>query len=369
MTRQNSFKRLVRARMEKTGQSYTVARQTVLAAEKAKASEPPVLTMSDEAIRRRTGRGWEEWFGLLDGWSAHERPHKEIARWLREQHGVDGWGAQSVTVSYERARGLRALRERPQGFSVTAQKTVAMPVDRLYETFVDESRREGWLPSAELRERTATKPKSARFDWGDGETRLVVGFTAKGDAKSTVALEHERLADADEATRMKAFWQERLTALASHLGTATSSDGTSIAFERLGEGPVLVLVDGALCYRSFGPMTPLAELLAPDFTVYRYDRRGRGDSGDTAPYAVAREIEDLEAVIAETGDAAFVFGMSSGAVLALEAAASGLAISKLALYEPPLTVAEQEPEETDDFGERLDRLISAGRRATRSSSS
>ena len=150
---------------------------------------------------------------LLDASGAVDWPHKEIARWLREERGVDGWGAQSVTVSYERARGLRAVGEHPEGFSVTAQKTVAVPVDRLYEAFVDESLRKRWLPEAELRERTATKPKSARFDWGDGGTRVVVGFIAKGEAKSTVALEHARLADAGEAERMKAFWRERVVVL------------------------------------------------------------------------------------------------------------------------------------------------------------
>ncbi|HEY6779079.1 MAG TPA: hypothetical protein VI122_21440 [Thermoleophilaceae bacterium] len=213
MTRQKAFKRLVRGRMEKTGESYTAARASLLAAQETGATERPPLTTSDEAIRRRTGRGWEEWFDLLDEWGAAERPHKEIARWLREERGVDGWGAQSVTVSYERARGLRAVGEHPEGFSVTAQKTVAVPVDRLYEAFVDESLRKRWLPEAELRERTATKPKSARFDWGDGGTRVVVGFIAKGEAKSTVALEHARLADAGEAERMKAFWRERVVVL------------------------------------------------------------------------------------------------------------------------------------------------------------
>lgn len=213
MTRRKSFKRLVRGRMEKTGESYTAARASLLAAQETGATERPPLTTSDEAIRRRTGRGWEEWFDLLDEWGAAERPHKEIARWLREERGVDGWGAQSVTVSYERARGLRAVGEHPEGFSVTAQKTVAVPVDRLYEAFVDESLRKRWLPEAELRERTATKPKSARFDWGDGGTRVVVGFIAKGEAKSTVALEHARLADAGEAERMKAFWRERVVVL------------------------------------------------------------------------------------------------------------------------------------------------------------
>jgi hypothetical protein len=213
MTRQKSFKRLVRSRMEKTGESYAAARATLLSAEEAKTPEGPTLTMSEEAIRRRTGRGWEEWFDLLDEWNAAERSHKDIATWLREEQGVDGWGAQSVTVSYERARGLRAVGERPEGFSVTAQKTVAVPVDRLYEAFVDESLRNRWLPDGELRERTATKPKGARFDWDDDETRVVVWFSAQGDAKSTVALEHARLPDAEEADRMKAFWRERVAVL------------------------------------------------------------------------------------------------------------------------------------------------------------
>jgi hypothetical protein len=213
MTEQKSFKRLVRARMEKTGESYTAARAALLAAEEPQAAEGPVLTMSEDSIRRRTGRGWEAWFDLLDDWGAAERSHREMAAWLVEEHGIGGWDAQSVTVSYERARGLRAVGERPEGFSVTAQKTVAVPVDRLYEAFVDESLRERWLPDGGLRERTATKPKTARFDWGDGDTRVIVGFTAQGDAKSTAALEHARLADAEEAERMKSFWRERVATL------------------------------------------------------------------------------------------------------------------------------------------------------------
>ena len=213
MTRQRSFKRLVRSRMEKTGESYTAARATLLGADDATAAEKPVFTVSEEVIRRRTGRGWEEWLDLLDEWGAPERSHKEIAAWVAERQGSDGWSAQAVTVSYERARGLRAVGERPDGFSATASKTVAVPVDRLYDAFVEESLRQRWLPDAELRERTATKPKSARYDWGDGETRVIVGFEAKGEAKSTVALEHARLADAEEADRMKAYWRDRVSAL------------------------------------------------------------------------------------------------------------------------------------------------------------
>ena len=219
MTTQKSFKRLVRSRMKKTGESYTAARAALLTAEEPKTTEGPAFTVSEEAIRRRTGRGWEEWLDLLDGWGAAERPHPEIARWLRDEQGVDGWGSQAITVSYERARGLRAVGENADGFSITASKTVAVPVERLYDAFVDESQRERWLPGAELRERTATKPRGVRYDWGDGRTRVVVGFEARGQAKSTVGLAHERLADADEAERMKAYWRERVTALKELLET------------------------------------------------------------------------------------------------------------------------------------------------------
>jgi uncharacterized protein YndB with AHSA1/START domain len=218
MTRQKSFKRLVRARMEKTGESYTAARAALLGAPEPapEATTPtPPLATSDEAIRRRTGRGWEEWFDLLDEWGAADRPHREIARWVAEQQGVEplAWAAQAVAGSYERARGLRAVGEHADGFTITASKTVAVPVDRLYDAFVDEALRGRWLPGGGLRERTATKPKSARFDWHDGASRVHVTFAAKGDAKSTASLQHERLADADDAERMKAFWRDRVAAM------------------------------------------------------------------------------------------------------------------------------------------------------------
>jgi len=174
-----------------------------------------VLATSDEAIRGRTGRGWEEWFDLLDDWGAPERSHREIARWVAEQQGVDplAWNAQAVAHSYERARGLRAVGEHPDGFRITAQKTIAVPVGRLYDAFLDEALRSRWLPEADLRVRTASAPRSARFDWGDGDTRVNVIFVAKGETKSTAALQHERLADAQEAERMKSFWRARVAAL------------------------------------------------------------------------------------------------------------------------------------------------------------
>jgi hypothetical protein len=213
MPTQRSFKRLVRARMEKTGESYTAARARLLAAEEPKATEGPALSMSDDAIRAKTGRGWGEWFDLLDDWGAADRPRAEAVRWLADAHAIEGWNAQAVTVTYERARGLRAVGEHADGFTVTASQTVAVPVDRLYEAFVDDAQRARWLPAAQLSVRTTSRPKSARFDWGDDGTRVVVAFIAKGDAKSAAALAHERLPDARAAERMKAFWRDGVSAL------------------------------------------------------------------------------------------------------------------------------------------------------------
>jgi pimeloyl-ACP methyl ester carboxylesterase len=142
-----------------------------------------------------------------------------------------------------------------------------------------------------------------------------------------------------------------------------SSDGTVIAFDRLGAGAPIVLVHPAFGHRQFDPpMAELARQLSSQLTVYTYDRRGRGESGDTAPYAVEREIEDLAAVINEAGGSASVYGMSSGAVLALEAAAHGLRIDRLALYEPPFIVDQSRPPYPDDYVSHLSGLIAAGRR-------
>jgi pimeloyl-ACP methyl ester carboxylesterase len=143
----------------------------------------------------------------------------------------------------------------------------------------------------------------------------------------------------------------------------TSKDGTEIAFDRSGSGPALILVDGAFGSRTFGPNEPLAPLLAQHFTVYTYDRRGRGDSGDTTPFAVEREIEDLEALIAEAGGSAYVYGISSGAALVLEAANRGLAIEKVAVYEAPFVVDDSRTPVPDDFQEQLQALIAEDRRA------
>ncbi len=144
-------------------------------------------------------------------------------------------------------------------------------------------------------------------------------------------------------------------------GKVTSKDGTTIAYSRRGKGPAVILVDGALCSRALGPMAKLAEALAPSFTVFDYDRRGRNESGDTAPYSIEREIEDLGALIEVAGGSAFVFGASSGAMLALRAAAVLPGVKKLAMYEAPITIAgSPEPVPPDRVAEIV-ALVNEGR--------
>jgi pimeloyl-ACP methyl ester carboxylesterase len=143
--------------------------------------------------------------------------------------------------------------------------------------------------------------------------------------------------------------------------TVTAKDGTSIAYERTGSGPALILVDAALHYRRFSSFSGLIPRLGPGFTTYHYDRRGRGDSTDTPPYAVEREIEDLAALIDEAGGEAFVYGFSSGALLALHAAAAGLPIRKVAVLEPPIAM-DQDRTAQASFTTDIARLVEAGRR-------
>ncbi|MBO3752667.1 alpha/beta hydrolase [Streptosporangiaceae bacterium NEAU-GS5] len=144
--------------------------------------------------------------------------------------------------------------------------------------------------------------------------------------------------------------------------TFNSHDGTVIAYERAGSGPPVVLVDGAMCFRGAGPMTPLAERLRDRFTVYTYDRRGRGGSSDTLPYAAEREVEDLRALIAEAGGEAYVYAISSGGALALRTAAAEPGITKLAIYEVPYMAEVGEETEAKEYGERLLELLAAGQR-------
>ena len=144
--------------------------------------------------------------------------------------------------------------------------------------------------------------------------------------------------------------------------TTTSRDGTIIAFTKRGSGPPLIIVDGAFCYRENGPATELASVLAQHFTVFTYDRRGRGESGDIAPYAVEREIEDLRAIANQAGAPPFALGISSGGALILQAVASGVGVRKIALYEPPY-VTNGKANSVEDTKNRLQTFVSTGDRA------
>jgi pimeloyl-ACP methyl ester carboxylesterase len=147
------------------------------------------------------------------------------------------------------------------------------------------------------------------------------------------------------------------------MATTTSKDGTRIAFTRAGQGPAVIFVDGALCYRASGPSASLADLLRAHFTVFTYDRRGRGDSGNTLPHAVQREVEDIAALIAEAGGSAMLCGASSGAVLALEAANQLPGVTKLALYEAPFIVDDTHAPIPADFLARLNEAVASDRRS------
>lgn len=147
------------------------------------------------------------------------------------------------------------------------------------------------------------------------------------------------------------------------MGTVTSADGTSIAYDAWGTGRPLIVVDGATAYRAVAPKpAELAAIYGDEFRVYAYDRRGRGESGDTAPYGTQREIEDLAAMIDEAGGSAMVCGFSSGAVLALDAAAAGLPITRLAMFEPPFVVDDSRPPLPSDYVQQLDALVADGKR-------
>ena len=147
------------------------------------------------------------------------------------------------------------------------------------------------------------------------------------------------------------------------MGQVVSKDGTAIAFTRIGSGPALIIVDGALCYRAFGPSAALAEALSEHFTVYTYDRRGRGESGGgTAPHDVEREVEDIAALIEEAGGSAHLFGMSSGGTLVAEAAHRGVAAERIAIYESPMIVDGTREPMPEDLPARVASAVAEGRR-------
>jgi len=219
---QKDLKRIVRSRMEKTGESYTAARRHVVSKKTpSPAPSPPpdysaLAGMAEATIKARTGRGWGEWVELLDAFGAAEKPHRDAAAYVFSL-GVDGWWAQSVTVGYERIRGLRERGQRRGGaYEASKSKTVAVPVETLFDAFANARTRKRWLGEVKLKIRTATRAKSMRITWDDG-TSVDLWFQAKGPAKSAVGIQHVKLTSRDDIQRRKQFWSEKLDALAKLL--------------------------------------------------------------------------------------------------------------------------------------------------------
>jgi hypothetical protein len=222
MTKESSFKRRVRERMSKTGESYAAARsQASQKRDRVQAARANLAATadrpSDDKVKEATGKRWDAWFSILDRWGARQRKHGETAAFLMEEHDVPGWWAQSITVWYERSRGMRLKHQQADGFTIYASKTVGVPVDVLFDAFVNARTRRKWLTDGKMSLRTSHARHTARFNWEGGETRVTATFEDKGPAKATVAVAHERLPDPDEAETAKVSWRKRLVDLKAHL--------------------------------------------------------------------------------------------------------------------------------------------------------
>jgi hypothetical protein len=252
MPKNKDLKRLIRGRMQKTGEAYTTARLHILdknangTAKKLKGTPqaagaprpkapvteaPPVeaatrephpnyaviTRMSDEALQKATGCTWERWVKALDRARAFEMTHREIAAHIAKTYKTSGWWAQMVTVGYERIRGLRDVGQKRSGdYEISKSKTIAVPLGKLYAAFSSARARARWLPGVKLTVRGATPQKRMRLRWDDN-TPVEVAFATRGKDKSQVAVQHGKLPTKADAEGMKAFWAERLEALAAEL--------------------------------------------------------------------------------------------------------------------------------------------------------
>lgn len=227
MPRDKDRKRVIRERMKKTGESYTTARAHVLS---KKPSDRPAASaidlaalagMKDDAIAAKTGRTWRQWVRALDADGAAAMPHRDIAAIVHKKHHVGDWWAQSVTVGYERIKGLRERGQRRNGtYEATKSRTFNVPVNTLFDAWAEDAARRRWLDGVKAIVRTARAPKSMRLQWPDG-TLVAVGFTAKGAGKSAVALAHTKLRDRAASGNAKEYWTDRLDALGSLLAKAS----------------------------------------------------------------------------------------------------------------------------------------------------
>ena len=224
MPRNKDLKRLVRARMTKTGEAYTAALAEISKKPRKKPTPAPATPdyatlagMADETIKEKTGCTWERWVKTLDRWGADKMSHRDIAAVVHETFKIDGWWSQSVTVGYERIKGLRARGQRRNGsYEASKSRTFNVPVTTLFDAWADTKVRDRWLTGDVAKVRTATRPKSMRLGWSDG-TIVAIGFSAKGSSKSSVALAHTKLPDQETAKRLREQWSEWLDALGERL--------------------------------------------------------------------------------------------------------------------------------------------------------
>jgi hypothetical protein len=218
MPKQKDLKRLVRSRMKKTGESYTSARANVTRSQKPPVKTTPVADysvlagMSDDAIRAKTGKTWAQWVRALNAVGADKMPHRDIASYVHENYEISGWWSQSVTVGYERIRGLREIGQRRSGsYEATKSKTLPVAASVAFDAFTTARVRKQWLPDVGLTIRKATSPKSVRITWPD-KTSVEVWITPKG-SNCSVSVQHTKLVSKEDATTRKAYWTERLKAL------------------------------------------------------------------------------------------------------------------------------------------------------------
>ncbi len=234
MPRNKDLKRLVRARMGKTGESYTTARATIVSQSAVKtrvrgaaaSAAPPSASpdyaalagISNATIKARTGCPWERWVAALDYHGAERMSHREIAALVRSKYKIGDWWSQTVTVGYERIKGLRARGQRRDGsYETTKSRTYNVPVGQLFDAWSNARLRRRWLHGTFAKVRTLSTNKSMRLD-GRDRTIVAVGFVAKGPSKSAVAVQHQKLPDRATATQLKQYWSERLDALGELFG-------------------------------------------------------------------------------------------------------------------------------------------------------
>jgi uncharacterized protein YndB with AHSA1/START domain len=168
--------------------------------------------MSDEAVESKTGKTWSRWFKHLDAAGGKKMTHQEIAAHLHEKDGVRPWWTQMIAVTYEQARGLRQVHEKPGGYEISVSRTVAVSAGKAFKAWTDEKTRQKWLTS-KMQIRKATANKSLRITWEDGRTSVAAAFTPKGSDRCQVVAQHSKLPDSKAAAKMKKFWGEALDRL------------------------------------------------------------------------------------------------------------------------------------------------------------